>query len=327
MQAGDIELIGKTADLIVKYGFLGVGLVLTVLIAPFVNKVWKSKTLTLTVASFGIAFIVAWGVLDIVQRYFPSLISSERVLLKGIVLGVPNGFQVQVASNLRKAGTAYIKRENHPENRELSNFIFLLVSSQSPSCLSVAINSNDPRSEAGSSGFHIAPISSDDFKSNADLILMTRRAGAKFRLRVWREAGERQIGRATDFEPLGDDVPGCSIGQNASILDWISPRAFAQLPAPSNMQDLSVRLRSDDLFTRRNARIELSKQGSQTIEFVREFLGSDNYRLQLGALVALSIMSEEDRKRLPPDVLAKVRSFTANSDPTIRETASRIVQP
>ena len=62
MQADQLGLFIKTADLIVKYGFLGVGLALTLVIAPFVFKFWKSKNLTLTIACFGIAFIVAWGV-------------------------------------------------------------------------------------------------------------------------------------------------------------------------------------------------------------------------------------------------------------------------
>lgn len=325
MPAGDIKLINEAADLIVKYGFLGVGLVLTVVIAPFVKRVWKSKNLTLTIACFGIAFIVTWGVLDIVQRYFPSLIMSKRVLLNGVVTEVPNGFQVQIASDLRKAGTAYLKRENHPKDRELNNFLFLLVASQSPSCLSVAINNNNPKSETGSSGFNIAPISTDDFRANAELVAQAKWVGDKFQLRVWREVADEQVGNALELKPLGDNVPGCGIGQSASIVDWIAPRAFAQSGARSDLQDFSVRLKSDDLFTRRAARIELSKQGEQTVEMARQFLNSENYRLQLGALVALSIMSEADRKKLPPDVLAKVREFTTNSnDATIRETASRI---
>ena len=56
----------------------------------------------------------------------------------------------------------------------------------------------------------------------------------------------------------------------------------------------------------------------------RQLLNSEDYRLQLGALVVLSIMSVEDRKKLPPDVVAKVHEFTTNSDATIRETASRV---
>ena len=84
------------------------------------------------------------------------------------------------------------------------------------------------------------------------------------------------------------------------------------------MQDFSVRLKSDDVMTRRTARIELAREGSDAVELARQYLKSGVYRLELGALVALSIMSEEDRKKLPRDVLSKVREFTSHSDATIR---------
>lgn len=324
MPAGDIDvkLLTEAADLIVKYGFLGVGLVLTFAIAPFVNKVWQSKNLTLTIACFGVAFIATWGVLDIVQRYFPNLISSKRVLLYGVVLKIPNGYQVQVGSDLRIAGSAYLKRENDVDNRELSNFPFLLLTSQSPNCLALGIINNNPKDDSGTSAFKIALLSEVDFKSDVALVAQVQPNEKQFKLKVWREAGGQTVGNAVLLEPLGDNDLGCAVGPSVGVLDWLMPTAFAQ--TPKSTQDFSVRLNSDDLVTRRNARIDLSKNGPQTIEMTRQFLNSDNYRLQLGALVALSIMSVEDRKKLPPDVLAKVHEFTANNDATIRETASRI---
>src|SRR5947209_4155823 len=112
----EVELISKTADLLVKYGFLGVGLVLLFLAAPAIDKLFNSRQIALLVASFGLAFLVAFGALDIVQKYFPSWISSKRVLISGAVLKVPQGYQVQIASDLRTAGAAYLKRENDPLN-------------------------------------------------------------------------------------------------------------------------------------------------------------------------------------------------------------------
>jgi hypothetical protein len=92
----------------------------------------------------------------------------------------------------------------------------------------------------------------------------------------------------------------------------------------ASVEDFSLRLKSDDVFTRRNARIDLSKQGPQTVEIAKQLLNSEDYRLQLGALVSLSIMPEQEQKQLPSDVLGKVHEFTNNHDPTIRETAERI---
>jgi hypothetical protein len=323
MQAGDIELFGKTADLIIKYGFLGVGLVLTLGIAPLAGKMLKSKTLTLTIASFGIAFLVAWGVLDIVQRYFPSLISSKRVLLSGVVLKVPNGYQVQIASDLRTAGAAYLRRENDVDNRELTNFPFLLLATQSPNCLALGITNNNPKDEGGSSAFKIALKSDGDFKSEVALIAQAQPDAKLFKLKVWREVDGKTIGNTALLEPLGDNnTSGCAVSPSAGILDWLMPSAFAQ--SANSEKDFSVRLKSDDLFTRRDARIDLSRQGRSSVGVTREFLNSDNYRLQLGALVALSIMPEEERKELPPDVIAKVRELKTSPDATIRETAGRI---
>jgi uncharacterized membrane protein (Fun14 family) len=321
MQASEIELLTKTADLLVKYGFLGVGLVLTFLAAPAIYKLWKARYPAIGVALFGIAFMAAFGVLDIVQKYFPSLIASKRVFLTGTVLGLPNGYQVQVSSDSRRAGVAFLKREIDPQVGTLNNFPFLLVSSQPPGCLSVAINNNDPNSEAGSSAFHIAPISEKDFQANADLVAKAEAADKKFKLRVWREANERQLGDAAILLPLKDTEPGCAIGKTQTLLDWLLPSAFAQ---DGKTPDIAVRLKSDDFLTRRGARIELSQQGPQTVDTAKKFLNSNDYRLQLGALVALSIMPPREQGQLPPDVMQKVKEFESHPDSTIRETATRV---
>ncbi len=262
--------------------------------------------------------------LDVVQRFFPSLISSKRVQLAGVVLGVPNGFQAQVASDLRTGGSAYLKRENDPNSRALNNFPFLLVASQSPSCISVAVGNNDQNSETGTSGFKIGPISMDDFKPDAAVVAEAKRVvGGGFHLLVWHEADGKQVDRAVELNPLADGDPGCRVGQSVDLWERAVPRAFAQSNTAS-VQDFSLRLKSDDVFTRRNARIDLSKQGPQTVEIARQLLNSGDYRLQLGALVSLSIMPEQEQKQLPPDVLGKVHEFTSNRDPTIRETSERI---
>jgi hypothetical protein len=316
MEAVEIKWLVETADVIVKYGFLGVGLVLTLVIAPLIHKFWNIKSLTITVASFGIAFIVTWGVLDLVQRF------SKRVLLAGVVLHVPNGFQAQVASDLRSAGSAYLKRENDPNN-PLTNFPFLMAASQSPNCISVAVVNNDPQSETGTSGFKIGPISSDDFKPGAVVVAEAARVRGNFHLLVWHEADDKQVDKAIDLSPLADDDPGCRVGRSVGLWEWAVPSAFAQANT-SGVQDFSLRLKSDDVFTRRNARIDLSKQGPQTVEIAKQLLNSEDYRLQLGALVSLSILPQQELKQLPPDILGKVHEFTKNQDPTIRETAERI---
>lgn len=323
------ELIVGAADVILKYGFLGVGLVLSLGIAPAAYKFWRSRQVALTTFSFGLAFIVAWGVLDIVQKNFPWLISSKRALVSGVVLNVPNGFQVQVSSDLRRVGAAYLKRQFDARNREVYNFPFLLLSSDAPDCLSIAITNNNPESETGSSGFNIEPISADDLKSNMALVARAERVGDGFQLRFWREVGDRQVGDAKILKPLANNVEGCSFGTINSSKDrasggWLLPAAFAQSGPDLNAHYFAVGLKSDDLFTRRAARIELSKQGQQAFTLADQFLKSNNYRLQLGALVALSIMPQAEQRKLPVDLQRQVLKFRSNGDPTIRETANRI---
>jgi hypothetical protein len=318
----DLKLLLGVADLIVKYGFVGVGVVL-IAIAAFIKKLWDRDSLAIPIGIFGVAFVVVAGLLDIVQRYFPWLLWSRSAMVAGVVLGIPNGFQTQVASDIRIAGPAFIKLENDPSNRTLTNFPFVLVASQSPKCLSVAIVNNDPQSETGTSGFKIEPISKDDLKSDSIIVAEAKRVGRDFHLSVWHEVHGVQVDKAVPLSALANDDLGCTVGQSVGFWQWAFSPAFAQSNTAAD-QDFSLRLTSDDVFTRRNARIDLSKQGAQTVDFARKFLNSDNYRLQLGALVSLSIKPEQEQKQLPPDVLSKVHEFTNNRDSTIRETAQRI---
>jgi hypothetical protein len=230
MQANDIRLVTDSADIVLKYGFLGVGLVLTVVVAPFVYALWKSRALTGVIICFGLAFIVAWGAFDIIRQNFPNLIASSRVLLSGVILEVPNGFQVQISSDVRNAGSAYIKRENDLENRELNRFSFLLVARQAPSCIAVAISNNNPNSEGGSGVFKISPISTGDLNSNVSIVASAKRPGNKFQLRVWREVDDRTTGTISEIQPLGDESVGCSFDQiqtaersggASGLLDWL----------------------------------------------------------------------------------------------------------
>jgi hypothetical protein len=161
-------------------------------------------------------------VLDVVWRL------SKRVLLAGVVLRVPNGFQAQVASDLRAAGSAFLKRENYPNDRALTNFPFLLLASQSPNCISVAVVNNDPQSEAGTSGSKIWPISMDDFKPDAAVAAEAKRVGDDFHLLVWHEANDKQVDKAVELNPLAYNDPGCTVGQSVGLWEWAVPRAFAQ---------------------------------------------------------------------------------------------------
>jgi hypothetical protein len=316
--------VPKLIDLIVKNGFLAAGIVLIVVLAPLVYGIWRSRILTSATISFGLAFVVAWGVLDILQRNFPDVFPTHRVSLDGKVLRTPNNFQIQVKSNLSGPGAAYVKRTQGDEEKN-KNYLFMLVSAYAPGCLAVGLNSSDPNDETGTGAYKIAPMFESDLKPDASLVaVVVPRDDKKYDLRFWREVRGRQIGEAKTVSPVpinAQPSEQCEFGTSANLFDWLVSPALAQ--APPSKEQLVDRLKSDDLFARRDARVVLSKQ-NDAVQTAQELLHSDNYRLQLGALVALSILPEAQRRNLPPDVMARVRELKTNKDATIRETAARI---
>src|SRR4051812_14899372 len=122
----DIQLLTQTADFIVKYGFLAVGLVLIIVIAPVIYKFSGAKLIALATLCFGLAFIVAYGVLGILTVVAPRWVAAQRVMVIGIVRNVPNGKSIQIQSDLWQAGHAFIKRENDPQAANIFNFWFVL---------------------------------------------------------------------------------------------------------------------------------------------------------------------------------------------------------
>ena len=320
----DIALLTQTADFVVKYGFLAVGLVLIFVIAPVVYKLGKATRLSLGTATFGLAFVIAYGVINLLTIVAPQWISGQRVMISGVVLGVQNGQQLQVKSDLRRPGYAYTKREFDAQRANVFNFPFLLVTAYAPSCLAVAIVSTDKNSDH-SPLFNISPVSIDDMASNVEILAEVTGDPEKPSLKVWREVNGKQAGGAAILQPLSDANPGCAATQG-SLTEWFGfAQAFAQ--SPLSEIEISQRLQSDDVFTRRDARISLSKGGERSFDLVGKLLGrDDNYRLQLGAVVALATMSDDLKRKAPPELMEKVRVLRNSSDKTMRDAAVQVLQ-
>ena len=76
------------------------------------------------------------------------------------------------------------------------------------------------------------------------------------------------------------------------------------------------------MFTRRDARIALSKKTDDDLKLLASLVArDDNYRLQLGAVVALADVPDELRKKAPAGLFDKVRSLRNSSDKTMRDSA------
>lgn len=218
-------------------------------------------------------------------------------------------------SDLWRVGNAYTKREFDLERENTFNFPFLLVTADAPACLALALVSTGGNDRIDV--FNNAPISDDDMTDNTEILAQF---GEDYRgplLRVWREVRRAPKGRATVYRPIGGAERGCmtASGENA----WsIIGRAYAQ-KAPAAITD---RLQSDDAFTRRDARIDVSKDAGSKLNLVGNLLVDDgNYRLQLGAAVAIAAMPEDERKKLPDAITDKLRELRGASDKTMRDTA------
>lgn len=319
--SNDIVILTQTADFLLKYGFLAVGLLLACIIAPVIFKVWKSQNIGIAVGCAGVAFIVAFGVIDVVQRTAPWLLSSQRSIISGVVLGVTDGFQIQMRSDRREAGQAYIKREFDREVRNLYNFPFILVTTDLPRCLSIGIASTDPNSE-NSRAFNVRPLSRDDMESDTTIVAKVVPQQDTFQLIVWRERQGSVVGNQNTYKALAPDEGDCGTQPIVARSFWhFIGAAFAQTSL--RFEDVSAKLRSDDVFTRRDTRIELSRQGTAAFDTIGKLLDQNNYRAQLGAVAALAEMPEDQRKQAPASLRDKVRPFVNNADKTLRDAAVR----
>jgi hypothetical protein len=311
--SADLNILIQTADFAVKYGFLAIGLLLIFVIAPAIYKFSQAKLISLVAVSFGLAFVIAFGTLDLASRLL-----RDRMLVSGTVLGITNGYQVQVRSDIRQAGQAYTKREVDPENGSIFNFPFILAARDVPGCLVVSIASTDPSSDR-IFAFNIAPLRGDDLRADTEVVIeVVPGEGDTMALNVWREQGQKRVGAVETKAPLGPTERDCSRAAAQTAFDWLAGPAFAQDGDPATLES---RLNSDDTFTRRDARIELAAQGPAAFDRIAEFLASGNLRLQVGALVALGGMPPEARCAAPAGLMDAARSFAGSGDEAVREAA------
>ena len=321
----DIALLTETADFMVKYGFLAVGLVLIFVIAPAIYKLTQANNVAIGSAIFGLAFVVAYGVISIIKVVAPQWISAQRVMISGAVLEVPNGHAVQMQSDQWRAGHAYMKREFDASRANIFTFRFILVTAQAPSCLAVALASTDKNSD-NSYTFNITPVSIEDMAPNHEIVAKFSEERDRPVLTVWREINEQRIGAANILQVLSSADPGCMSARGGAVGGWsVFSRAFAQ--SAFTDRQLEDRLQSDDTFARRDARIALSKRGENALPLIERLLArDDNYRLQLGAAVALTLMPQDQRRRAPETVRQKLRALESSKDKTMRDTVLQALQ-
>ena len=320
----DLKLITGTADFLLKYGFLGTGLALVAIIPPFL---WKRARVAAYVAiSAGLAFIIAFGTLDLARQYFPSLITSNRAFLSGRILKVPDGTAIQIGSDQWRAGQAFLKRENDPAATGLFNQLFLLASRTPPKCLTIAIASS--RNDAGQEWlFDIEGISTEDLRPDVEILAKLIAAGpAGPHLDLWRERAETPLSEPAVIAPVPAGQTSCferAQAENRPPSLFGIGSAFAQPAPPMTPEDIARALDSDDLFQRRRARTALAAKGPSAFPQIEQLLNAPSPRQQLGALEALAQMPPANRTLTPAAIRSRAEALAQSPDETMRHTAGR----
>jgi len=301
-----------------KFGFL------IFLIAPAIYASTKQKSVSIAAMILGLGFVVIYGVLNLITAIVPQWLPSQRTLMGGTIFGVRNGYDLAILSDLRRVGYAYTKREIDPRNANLLNFRFLLVTlGSSPSCLAILLETPDK----AENWFRVA-VQDDDVAPSTELFAEASWGGDEPVLIFWREYRGKRVGAQEKLNVISPaNEVGCESTRAASVpgAPWsVFRAAFAQSPASDS--DLTERLQSDDVIARRDARVELAKRGETAFPLIDELLKRKDYRLQLGALVALAGMNDEDRNKAPESVRQQARVLRQSADKTTRDTAVNALQ-
>jgi len=316
----------SASDTIVRFGLPGVALVLLLVVAlpvkVFLGASPDWNRLALAAALPGLLFLIADGAILLATLVRPGLFSSGPSILAGQLSNVPSGFQAQIASDLNDAATAYAKTIYDPDHAETKDYQFLFLTRNVPACLNVAISNASKMSEDGDLFFRVKPIGADDMGGASSLRLTLASDAGSPKLTLERYRDDLRVGEATAFDPLQTGTePLCEA--KPATTEWFGIQtAFADVQLPLTDEQIEARLRSDDAFIRRDARIALANKGLAALALLRKLIFDDaDYRLQIGAVVAIAGMPLADRQKLPADILQKLRMLETSSDRAMSQNA------
>lgn len=343
-----VALNGMTpaAEFLLKYGLAGVGLLLIFAVAPMVYMILGSRPGGLWAAGTGVFLIVLYAVISAYDARTP-----RQRIFAGEIIGIKNLTEVSVRTD-DIDNDALTRKEHHPRKENSKNMFFVFFTSGVPKCLFVQFDKKsaptggaaaamarptgyEAVSEDGILFFSTGGLGPEDL--DVDRLLKVRlieKPNKRPQLEVWRERRDGgKIGASAVLGPselTSDDCEPARPGRSAASF-WPSfvSAAFAQRAAATMPEEWTARLTNDDPFIRRDARLRLSREGAGAFETIDRFLGdASDYRLQLGAVVALAAMPETTRKQAPPGVFDKLRVLLNHRDKTMRDTALRaLVEP
>jgi len=152
-------------------------------------------------------------------------------------------------------------------------------------------------------------------------------AGNPLKLQVWHEKDEATSGPVTVLNDGGDGGAMCAEAhkQDSAQL-WRNlfgiHAAAAAAPSEPNGAEISSALQSDDVFLRRQTRYALASYGEKALPIFNQILDSKSYRLNIGALVALTYVPFSARAEMRKALQIKISPFLSSSDPELKRAAA-----
>jgi hypothetical protein len=328
----DIVELTQTTEYVLRYGFLGVGLLLLIGIAPILWKATHMKWAAMASAFIGILLISLFAATDFIQRIFPDWLPAQIVLVGGELQKRNIEFVTLIRSDLDHERHAYIRREFDPFDQNLRKirFFFLTRKENLPKCLVLELQ--PLATMRPEQGFDIlgdepivfnVPLETAKLRQNSHMLVIRLEpiGGA---LSADFQYGQNRGGSAGPLTQLGAQERDCTRARSEAQTTrqgWLGIRAaHAQ---PSFVTTTEDRLLSADPLIRRDARIDLSRQGPAAFEQLGSLLGSDQYRLQLGAAAAIAAMPRAERDLLTPELRRQLEVLTRDPDTTLSTTARR----
>jgi len=326
----DVADLTKMAEFVTRFGFLGIGLLFALLLAPFFLKVMNSKPLAILCAMLGIVFGVIFAAIDVIRTAAPGLLPARTVMVSGSLRQVDSNLAALVRSDLEEETVAYARREYDRNVRDKVNvpFFFLTRDRELPSCLLIELR---PLVEGGRE-VNIGTLANEPLLMNVPLekedllrglrqVVTVELGGGRITGTLQRRLDGADVTPATPLRQLGDNERACGAQLRKTSGFRLVSTAWAQGAPRRSTQETIARLQSSDPNVRRDARIDLSTQGTAAFDTIKGLLGTSDYRLQIGAAAAVAAMPDEVRRQTPPAVRQQLQALLRHSDQTMRDTA------
>jgi CheY-like chemotaxis protein len=344
---GTQDILKFSLSFITGGGYLAVGLILLA-ISYFMQNQWKAAKWAC--GSAGFVLLLTFAVLNILSTQFPDILVDRANISVAVTRALIDD-QVDLDVGNDQATPPFVRKENDKRDRSRARYYFIASRrSGQYSCLTLAIAT--PSTLGTTSGLRkeslfSIPVDDQDVaaRREIDLTIVREQDGT---INVWveRQDGGRPIGVKQTIAPIAiPNVASCQEIQAPQGHAGTTTRrswgfsflnvASAETPPPPQRPEAITtvcmsyltRFRSDDTILRRKTRNSLPLEGDATIPIIQRLIYHPDYRVQLGALVALAgFVDMNPQASLPGNIVRRVEALKTSSDPTLRNAASEALK-